>query len=335
MYPWSIHKLLMTDSQRQTLKQLLERDAYCSECWASLRAADRRQRAARTVSTYLHCSGCERDHPVCLFTSRQRKLGRDIRLCVGHTGHARLCQHKVVTWAKVVPAQKYSSYGLILEECKRRAHCNPCEFLPHGGLFWRIFRINNHDNLSKHLSARLLPDETGPGIITLAWTAHIKLTSACGERLIASTLMDRFAELQNIQARFICPELGPGRAVESRLFDPNNCDCVRYVELASLTNPWNRSPNNRMNKGNTGLSITHGCLNEYRNLQRLPPLVRAQKPSGDDDQRTGKKRPGTIGGRAGHDSQHMSTDKSSPRGSRMGQKMRTTVRPWYVYSLSC
>ena len=134
MYPWSVPKLVMTELQLQTLKQLLEKDAYCSGCWESLGAADRYQRVARTVSTYLHCSGCQRDHPACLFTPIQRRAEKEIRLCVGHTGHVRLCQHQVLTWGQVMFAQRHCPEGAILEKCRHRAHAEPCEFLPHGGL---------------------------------------------------------------------------------------------------------------------------------------------------------------------------------------------------------
>ncbi|KAK4463522.1 hypothetical protein QBC42DRAFT_148397, partial [Cladorrhinum samala] len=223
MYPWSVPKLVMTELQLQTLKQLLEKDAYCSGCWESLGAADRYQRVARTVSTYLHCSGCQRDHPACLFTPIQRRAEKEIRLCVGHTGHVRLCQHQVLTWGQVMFAQRHCPEGAILEKCRHRAHAEPCEFLPHGGL---------------RPAARLTPNETGPGVISLSWTAHVKLAASAsgGEQrqVTASSLMNHFAKLRTMQARFICPELEPGRVVELRLFDPNNCDCVRHVELENL-----------------------------------------------------------------------------------------------------
>ncbi|KAK4187564.1 hypothetical protein QBC35DRAFT_230191 [Podospora australis] len=99
-YPWSTPNLVtsMTAFERETLRPLLVKDAYCFRCQASLRAPDRAQRVAKCISRYLHCSGCRRDHPTCLFTPEQRRAPKNNRLCAGRTGHVRLCQHRVLMW---------------------------------------------------------------------------------------------------------------------------------------------------------------------------------------------------------------------------------------------
>jgi len=121
----------MTANQREEFNALLDRDAYCADCRAARDDSEVWEaRINRLVKTYLHCSGCDADHPACLFSARERERGRRLetktelgrrpgnnlnpndshpegeeeegedpeRVCIGREGHMRLCQHGYVPW---------------------------------------------------------------------------------------------------------------------------------------------------------------------------------------------------------------------------------------------
>ncbi|KAK3994263.1 hypothetical protein QBC44DRAFT_236421 [Cladorrhinum sp. PSN332] len=339
MYPWSAPNLVVSMSafQRQRLLELLAKDAYCTKCQESLRAPDRTERVAKAVR-YLHCSGCQRDHPACLFAPEQRSKTRESRLCVGRTGHVRLCAHSTVTWSQVVTAaQKNPSKTQVITKCKIKTHSRPCQWR-RGGVFGRIFRSNNHGSLLEYPLLLYKLRTTGP-TISLHWTAHMNLGSRDETACTSAALHDRFALLRGQQGHFICPEVAPGQIVESRIFDPHSCDCVKYYGLMHLTTDWSRSPNNDKKNSTRRAERIYGCLDQLNEISRLGPVIRAQeqssthRPQGigrSSRQMNKKQRP--VSQTEGDACRHIAMIRTPPvRGaSRMSHAMGTIVRPWYV-----
>jgi hypothetical protein len=101
-YPWPRpHASFLDPSQSKELLTLLAKDSYCSNCVATRHAPDWQTRLALATERYLHCSGCDLDHPACLFTPEQRINTQHDRVCIGHQGYIRLCQHKTVSWRQI------------------------------------------------------------------------------------------------------------------------------------------------------------------------------------------------------------------------------------------
>lgn len=108
------------------LSNLLNRDItnYCGDC--------RRRRTAARISAmttvYLHCSGCNTDHPRCLFSRAQRSVGPKSRICIRREGFIRVCDHQTTTWKEVIQtalrlAELDTSKALVvLGECMHKSH---------------------------------------------------------------------------------------------------------------------------------------------------------------------------------------------------------------------
>ncbi|KAK0717608.1 hypothetical protein B0T26DRAFT_751643 [Lasiosphaeria miniovina] len=116
--------------------------------------------------------------------------------------------------------------------------------------------------------------------ITLAWQAHVALARHHeGDKpLTAQKLQSRLAGLRDTQAKFICAEVERGQQLESRLFDPNLCRCLRY---ASMDKKWRHPLDETLLLQSPKLK-NRPCHSEP--TRRLAPLLRAQMddPSGHD-----------------------------------------------------
>ncbi|KAK3386011.1 hypothetical protein B0H63DRAFT_450007 [Podospora didyma] len=85
------------------LAERLRKDMYCQDCWVAEARHDWSKRVQGMTKEYLHCSGCQSDHPACLFSPQQRQtVDKHKRICIGHEGFLRLCRHKTVRWANIV-----------------------------------------------------------------------------------------------------------------------------------------------------------------------------------------------------------------------------------------
>ncbi|KAK3983858.1 hypothetical protein QBC44DRAFT_278442, partial [Cladorrhinum sp. PSN332] len=234
---------VITDAECRTLATLLERDGFCRDCCASRRLPGWSRRVRHTTKRYLHCSGCHRDHPTCLFTPAQQKS--EPRLCIGHTGHIRLCEHQVVKWSQIVAASKdmKNNAHYLIAECKKKSHLKACQLHPLG-VSWKLFRSSNNNNNNNNNNTPsicpeyprlvLLRNVTTGLLIKLSWSPHLDLrplkTSACP----AGTMNGIFTRLRQQQTRYICPKVDPGQTIESRIFDPINCTCFNYHKIKPL-----------------------------------------------------------------------------------------------------
>ncbi|KAK4169649.1 hypothetical protein QBC43DRAFT_198741 [Cladorrhinum sp. PSN259] len=166
----------ITDAECQALISILRRDELCLNCREARGQPNWSWRVQQTTQKYLHCSGCRRDHPVLLFTPAQRRL--EPRLCVGHTGHIRLCEHEVVKWTQIVAAAKMKKKmgRVVIAECKKKSHFRSCQH-HRLGTFWERF---GHDNYTPQLcpeNPRLLLylSEGGTLMVKLDWSPHLDI----------------------------------------------------------------------------------------------------------------------------------------------------------------
>ncbi|ERS95373.1 hypothetical protein HMPREF1624_08251 [Sporothrix schenckii ATCC 58251] len=115
--PWSPEKLPESCSAsempvrcRDTTVHLRDRGYWRQRCRDALRAQQCAGcRAApqgyQLADVYMHCTACRVDHPTDLFSGPQTRMDAATaaqRVCIGHEGHVRLCDHKTVDWATVV-----------------------------------------------------------------------------------------------------------------------------------------------------------------------------------------------------------------------------------------
>ncbi|KAK4183860.1 hypothetical protein QBC35DRAFT_392971, partial [Podospora australis] len=243
---------------------LIWRDQYCSDCKISRRALSFTERVKETTRTCLYCSGCQRYHPTCLFTPTERRV--EPRFCVGHTGYVRLCKHKVVKWRQIMAATKKikNKRPYTVSECRKKSHSKACQ--------WRLVRwlfghkpSNSSSVCPRNPRLVLLKDDSGYKI-KLSWGPHLDLLFIKDAVSPVTALTRELDKFRMIQTRFTCPEMAPGKIVESRVFDPNNCGCLKR-----LNQGWEPSFNHEVLR----LS-NHGCLDQHRKISRLSPLVWVQ-----------------------------------------------------------
>ncbi|KAK0674491.1 hypothetical protein QBC41DRAFT_212530 [Cercophora samala] len=293
-FPWARSSQSLTPQQRITLASLLRRDSYCTDCHAAKLATNWGQRVHDLTQVYLHCSGCQLDHPVCLFLPSERSKGRDSRLCIGHTGYIRLCSHAVFRWSDVqrVPSRATFSWQRLkgtevndetVVMCRHKDHMQPCQQQPRGWSFPILFSRKSWQEATFPLHPRVsirktqvwwnndMSETQKKLTLYISWMAHVDLGHN-DQSLTPDMLDEHLSNLREQQAGFTCPEAEPGRLIEKMLFDPNRCDCLRYTQLDRLGGTWHRAQTPLQT---AFLPLTRTCLfGKYR--QRLGPLIKAQ-----------------------------------------------------------
>lgn len=208
---------------REDLGQMLVRDRYCANCAHMRVHKNRDPRFKALMSQRLYCSPCKKTHPAALFSSPQRRASDRSRICIGHEGSFRVCDHVTLSWEDierwVVMFADLEDYGLNTSNgilCDDAAHKHRC------------------DNKSTY---RARPDGlTGGVMLNLArdqddlklkvdWTSHMGLRGS----MLSSLDMRKALETgQERGARHLVPPFRPGDASAMAAFDPNSCSCVYY-----------------------------------------------------------------------------------------------------------
>ena len=248
-YPWPTFTQRWLPEHAKTFASLLTRDEYaCEDCVAARHSADWQARVTATTKTYLHCSGCQADHPVCLFSVEERRKDLSKRVCIGHEGCMSLCKHVRVPWSLVLavangqikPDRRFS-----MIQCTKGGHSQGC---PHDGAP-RLRDVRGGSGSWEpnahgyHSPKRRFPVTMGERfVVMLEWQKHLPLPLGTNGRLQAEELERGIKELYEEEGRFICPPLRPGPAFGTELFDPCRCDCLEYA--GGTGTAWERPPKN-------------------------------------------------------------------------------------------
>ena len=92
--------------QKPQVTALLHRDSslrFCDGC-QTLDKTESRDEKLERLRHPLWCSGCGENHASLFFSSRQRSVPSEQRICIGREGSIRLCDHEVLTWEAVEKA---------------------------------------------------------------------------------------------------------------------------------------------------------------------------------------------------------------------------------------
>ena len=256
-FPWPVSAYIRdkksTRLEARQLCLLLERDAYCKTCLAARSGAGGgrqiwNDKIKRLVRTYLHCSGCNADHPACLFSSRQRSRHRRggptnengdggdkkeeeeegatttvtsttmERLCIGQEGFARLCKHFTISWpwlvSEVNRRLRSTDTALALKDlhaCHEDDHRPACET--------QTSQKDLVETMGAMLAStpRLSINKHGskPTLsLNFKWWGHAPLNwkearSHGGRGIQARDLESAIETVYEEQGRFICPPTGP------------------------------------------------------------------------------------------------------------------------------
>lgn len=208
----------------------LRRDALCLTCQENRRLGPRcrfnlSHNPFSLKDTFLHCSGCQDNHPKLMFSTMHQNDGsQGTRICIGREGHIRLCEHEAITWADVeshliewrANPRPYSD--IIVKFCADPVHNFGCKPSP------PLARLTVYNSWSAGLELSWEP-HTGP---------H-PFTSFPGNPIKASEVRTLARKYRLNAARFIIPEQAAGHLPEMECFPFGECDCLCYHG----PNDWN------------------------------------------------------------------------------------------------
>jgi hypothetical protein len=219
-------------------------DEYCADCREMRRSRAYEPRLNWLTMEYLHCSKCEVDHPICLFSPTQRKVRAKERMCIGREGFVRLCRHEVVSWDQVFrharELKKIDINGDFADVTIGPIRCYDLDHLP-----------QHHGEWSKFVDEWAQPgffvegQSVGRVAVFLCWTGHLHLPEAntkngrCHNQMTPKELRHHLEWFRRgSAAESIVPELPPGRLVEMNCFDPSRCRCLRLSGEEELPSGW-------------------------------------------------------------------------------------------------
>lgn len=241
--PRSWPRPALTANYKTRFLQLLDRDRYCAGCRKAREAPNWELRVEK-LRKYLYCSGCRVEHPACLFAMPQRRREDSDRVCIGHKGFLRLCDHDEgrITWRRFKFLHEQLHFAPNKQDqmivCPHESHVVSCKTLREKETSTETSSIPNLRPIDcgDRPAHRTCNDCTRPLLCAvrnykevsstvMRWTAHLDT----GDETSAITrqyLVERLAELSRSGGRFLCPPIGPGQSIESRCFDPKRCDCI-------------------------------------------------------------------------------------------------------------
>ncbi|KAK0716143.1 hypothetical protein B0H67DRAFT_645801 [Lasiosphaeris hirsuta] len=224
-YPWSVSTRKLSTEENANLLSLLARDAYCKHCLSARQAPDWEARVAALAKTYLHCFGCNTEHPACLFSVRQRNRtwGKSKQICIGHQGYMRLCKHVTVPWSSVVaeaerrllpdatcdPRRKLfpeqfpdDEFKLSRREVQIRRHMTCCPYMP---------------TVTCTFRESVAAPPLGALVVKLAWPGHLPLAMELDGCCASEDLERGLRRLYREQGHFICPQRQQGPVLPAML----------------------------------------------------------------------------------------------------------------------
>lgn len=172
-FPYPVSLLRLDEKQKAQLLFLTKCDAYCISCLTVPTQSDYQDRLDTWAKTFMHCSGCQMDHPRYLFSAEQRRTPSRIRICIGHEGYVRLCDHKTVTWAQIMAVLKQPEPLRQLFRLRRDYFSNRfstfaiCQHWSHGLSCGLISAISNSRLEEPHEALDYYPFPTLAGQVEL------------------------------------------------------------------------------------------------------------------------------------------------------------------------
>ncbi|KAK3942093.1 hypothetical protein QBC46DRAFT_428423 [Diplogelasinospora grovesii] len=245
-FPWPTSRLQFRPEEKDRFLSLIARDGYCCDCLAARQRSDWQERFRAMAKVYLHCCGCQADHPTYLFSIKQRYSPLSSRICIGHEGYLRLCEHEIVTWPQIISAAKKLSNqrGRVyrLKHCGRFEHIVHCR---HRVQPVSMISTPKDNCCPPHPTVSVGYPKNHSEIvfqIDLYWSAHLPMTLTQDRCFKPEELARGITYLRTKGAQFICPQVKPGHIAGAGLFDPNCCDCLDYEgrELTAWDRPLSR-----------------------------------------------------------------------------------------------
>ena len=256
--PWPVSKRERLPEEKEALLALVAKDEYCSNCSAARRSPNWANRVLDLTRTYLHCSGCRADHPACLFSATERDHPQSARICIGHEGRLRLCQHVEVAWSEICKMSEDMLHcgteegsGELLIQCDRRQHAKT---LSDRGSIWTAFQkfpCRNHTEDSESENDNVFPypailcsfetqrDRRVFEVATI-WSGHLSMRMRSDGHYHAADFEKGLETLYEHEGKFICPSLSPGPLPGSTFCNPGDCDCLTYS--GKDWTAWERPP---------------------------------------------------------------------------------------------
>jgi hypothetical protein len=235
------------------LQPLLERDTtgYCSDCQKKRMSRSWTRDLDGLTKRYMSCSGCGSEHPAGLFSAVQRRWKRPFdrhRLCIGHEGHLRICDHLTLKWREIESTAK-RLLDLDVDREARILHrvCGSASHIPahHGFDSSHTLNQNIHPVVSL---VRRGPPRRGCIEVEVEWDGHMDLGPALQRhgQITPAILRQELDSFRQGTAEFLAPEIPPGRLAEMSCFDPNRCGCLAYPGQDKLSHRWQLAPLERI-----------------------------------------------------------------------------------------
>ena len=227
----------------EQLRPLLARDIsrYCKDCRAARRNRSWQKRTKRLTAETLHCSGCQLDHPRALFSTSQRQSPNSaLRVCIGHEGFVRICQHRVIKWDEIAPiALRLSEFDTGNAEVIARIYLTSCTDASHFPK--HHISVSSYEGFADLFPRISIVGNKKSNIdLEIEWIGHLELPELRSRECLTAELMHQklVQELRPGFAEYIAPELPPGRLPEMLCLDANRCNCLQYPGREQLDRSW-------------------------------------------------------------------------------------------------
>lgn len=237
-------ELRVTWSRR--LQVLLDEDIsnYCEDCRRRRTDESWTTKSTSLTMDYLHCSGCSNDHPTCLFSKTQRLKSPKTRICIGREGFVRVCEHRVVTWKEVIRTGRQLAR---LDTKLAKVFLDKCQHESHSPNHHRKDTSQTNYQMTYPV-IQICGSVDNPIWVELVWHGHLYLPNTgfdeegYNEIATPTLIRQQLEQFRQGVAKYIAPEISPGRLIEMSCFDPNRCSCLRYAGLEQLPDGWQLTP---------------------------------------------------------------------------------------------
>lgn len=220
--PWRKERIM--PSAKPLLRPLIQRDLYCEACRSA-----RPEEEAQLQRRFLHCSGCNSEHPAGLFSYHQRHGPSESRICIGREGHVRVCSHRTINWQEIEDWLARSPSRSWETACHDQSHLN--NLSPSCLDFKPAIRINF---LSKTGRGNCSNKHGKRPALLIQWTVHMGVPGLGRSNAVEEAdLIQRVDMIRRNGGSDMVPSLPGKQPPELQAFDPNYCSCVANWRVES------------------------------------------------------------------------------------------------------